>query len=142
MSMKFLVFVAIVLTAANSIADTFQINDDSYTNAAASNQINGTRQSLDVQNGAGERKSLLRFDLTGIPGAGSVTQALMRLHVNQVVIAGNVSLSAVASPGDESTLKASNAPAVGSRGRAFTWQSKTLRRQQNGTQDASHVKSI
>lgn len=114
MSMRILVLLLVMMPAARAVfADTFHIGDDSYTNAAAPNQINGARQSLEVQSGGGDRKSFLRFDLSGIPGAGNIEQAFVRLYANQVTVAGTVSLSAVASSWDESTLKASNAPAIG-----------------------------
>jgi hypothetical protein len=84
---------------------------DSYTNSADPTSNYGATPLLYV-NGAAEIV-YIQFPLSSIPAGASVSQATLKLYVNGVTTAGSFNVDYVNGAWAESTIDASNAPALG-----------------------------
>ncbi len=86
---------------------------DSYTNTAATTTNYGAQKLLDVES---TQTTFIQFDLTAIPAgytSADITKASLKLYVNAVTTAGSFNVDYVNGTWTESTLDASNAPALG-----------------------------
>jgi hypothetical protein len=86
---------------------------DSYTNTAASTTNYGAKTLLDVES---TQTSFIQFDLSAIPAgytSADITKASLKLYVNAVTTAGSFNVDYVNGTWTESTIDASNAPALG-----------------------------
>ena len=86
---------------------------DSYTNTAAATTNYGAKTLLDVES---TQTSFIQFNLSSIPAgytSADITQATLKLYVNAVTTAGSFNVDYVNGAWTESTLEASNAPALG-----------------------------
>jgi trimeric autotransporter adhesin len=85
---------------------------DSYTNTADLKTNYGSKTVLDVDGAT--QISYIQFDLNSIPTTASISQATLKLYVNSVTTAGSFNVDYVNGSWSESTIDASNAPALGS----------------------------
>jgi hypothetical protein len=86
---------------------------DSYTNTAASTTNYGAKTLLDVES---SQTTFIQFDLSSIPSgytSANITKATLKLYVNAVTTAGSFNVDYVNGTWTESTIDASNAPAIG-----------------------------
>ncbi len=86
---------------------------DSYTNTAATTTNYGAKTLLDVES---SQTAYIQFDLSAIPSSytgANVTKASLKLYVNAVTTAGSFNVDYVNGTWSESTINASNAPALG-----------------------------
>ena len=86
---------------------------DSYTNTAATTTNYGAQKLLDVES---TQTTFIQFDLSAIPAgytSADITKASLKLYVNAVTTAGSFNVDYVNGTWTESTLDASNAPALG-----------------------------
>ncbi|HEY4840439.1 MAG TPA: DNRLRE domain-containing protein [Terriglobales bacterium] len=86
---------------------------DSYTNTAASTTNYGAKTLLDVES---SQTTFIQFDLSSIPTgytSADITKATLKLYVNAVTTAGSFNVDYVNGAWTESTIDASNAPALG-----------------------------
>jgi hypothetical protein len=86
---------------------------DSYTNTAASTTNYGAQTLLDVES---TQTTFIQFNLESIPSgynSADITKATLKLYVNAVTKAGSFNVDYVNGTWTESTLDASNAPALG-----------------------------
>ncbi len=86
---------------------------DSYTNTAASTTNYGAKTLLDVES---SQTTFIQFDLSSIPSgytSADITKATLKLYVNAVTTAGSFNVDYVNGTWTESTIDASNAPALG-----------------------------
>jgi hypothetical protein len=87
---------------------------DSYTNTAAPTTNYGAKTVLDVES---SQTTYIQFNLSSIPSgytSADITQATLKLYVNAVTAAGSFNVDYVNGAWSESTIDASNAPALGS----------------------------
>ncbi len=84
---------------------------DSYTNTADPTTNYGAKTLLDVDGAT--QTTYIQFDLASIPAGASVSQATLKLYVNAVTTAGSFNVDYVNGAWRESTIDASNAPALG-----------------------------
>ena len=84
---------------------------DSYTNTADPATNYGTKTLLDVDGAT--QIAYIQFDLASIPASASISQATLKLYVNTVTTAGSFNVDYVNGTWAESTIDASNAPALG-----------------------------
>ena len=85
---------------------------DSYTDTADPTTNNGAKTLLDVDGAT--QIGYVQFNLASIPAGASVSQATLKLYVNTVTTAGSFNVDYVNGIWAESTIDASNAPALGS----------------------------
>ena len=86
---------------------------DSYTNTAATTTNYGAKTLLDVES---TQTSFIQFDLSSIPSgytSADITKASLKLYVNAVTTAGSFNVDYVNGTWTETTIDASNAPALG-----------------------------
>jgi len=86
---------------------------DSYTNTAAPTTNYGAKTLLDVES---SQTTFIQFDLSSIPSgytSADITKASLKLYVNAVTTAGSFNVDYVNGTWTESTIDASNAPALG-----------------------------
>ncbi len=86
---------------------------DAYTNTAAMTTNYGAKTLLDVES---TQTSFIQFNLSSIPSgytSADVTKATLKLYVNAVTTAGSFNVDYVNGTWTESTIDASNAPALG-----------------------------
>jgi hypothetical protein len=86
---------------------------DSYTNTAASTTNYGAKTLLDVES---TQTSFIQFNLASIPAgytSADITKATLKLYVNAVTTAGSFNVDYANGTWSESTIDASNAPALG-----------------------------
>jgi hypothetical protein len=84
---------------------------DAYTNTAGSTTNYGAKTLLDVDGAT--QITYIQFDLASIPTTASISQATLKLYVNTVTTAGSFNVDYVNGAWAESTIDASNAPALG-----------------------------
>ena len=106
---------AVLVVSLLAIAAKAQLTPsaDSYINTASSNTNYGASKLLDVES---TQTSFIRFDLSAIPAGytgTNVTKASLKLFVNTVPKSGSFNIDYVNGSWSESTLDASNAPALG-----------------------------
>ena len=93
---------------------TFTATEDTFVLKTSPNSNYGQASTLQLDNGAGVKRALVRFHVSGLPAGASVTSATLRLFVvNYSKQAGNV--NAVAGPWSEASTTWSTAPAVGNK---------------------------
>ena len=86
---------------------------DSYTNTAAATTNYGAKTLLDVES---SQTAFIQFDLSAIPSGykgANVAKASLKLYVNAVTTAGSFNVDYVNGTWSESTIDATNAPALG-----------------------------
>jgi len=84
---------------------------DSFTNTADPTKNYGSQTLLDVDGAT--QVTYIQFDLASIPTTASISQATLKLYVNSVTTAGSFNVNYVSGNWSESTIDASNAPALG-----------------------------
>jgi hypothetical protein len=84
---------------------------DSFTNTADPTTNYGATTLLDVDGAT--QITYIQFNLASIPSTASVSQATLKLYVNAVTTAGSFNVDYVNGTWAESTIDASNAPALG-----------------------------
>jgi len=86
---------------------------DSYTNTAAPTTNYGAKTTLDVES---TQTTFIQFNLSSIPSgytSADITKATLKLFVDGVTTAGSFNVDYVNGTWTESTIDASNAPALG-----------------------------
>jgi hypothetical protein len=101
--------------ASFAFAQTLNVTDDTYTDNQNAFQPMGANPAIQVGNAGGHNQAgFVRFDLTPLPAGATVTQAFLRVFVNQVVNisgpAGTIDIFEVNGAWTEGTLTANNAP--------------------------------
>ena len=84
---------------------------DAYTNTASSTTNYGAKTLLDVDDTT--QVTYIQFNLASVPTSASISQATLKLYVNTVTTAGSFNVDYVNGAWAESTIDASNAPALG-----------------------------
>jgi hypothetical protein len=84
---------------------------DAYTNTADPTTNYGAKTLLDVDGAT--QITYIQFNLASIPTTASISQATLKLYVNAVTTAGSINVDYVNGAWTESTIDASNAPALG-----------------------------
>ena len=84
---------------------------DAYTNTASSTTNYGAKTLLDVDDTT--QVTYIQFNLASVPTTASISQATLKLYVNTVTTAGSFNVDYVNGAWAESTIDASNAPALG-----------------------------
>ncbi|HEY4841578.1 MAG TPA: DNRLRE domain-containing protein [Terriglobales bacterium] len=84
---------------------------DAYTNTASSTTNYGAKTLLDVDDTT--QITYIQFNLASVPTTASISQATLKLYVNTVTTAGSFNVDYVNGAWAESTIDASNAPALG-----------------------------
>jgi hypothetical protein len=90
-------------------------SQDAYTNTADPTTNYGAKTLLDVESAS--QTTYIQFNLSSIPSgytSADITQATLKLYVNAVTKAGSFNVDYVNGTWTESTIDASNAPALGS----------------------------
>ncbi|MBS1826486.1 MAG: DNRLRE domain-containing protein [Acidobacteria bacterium] len=106
-----IVFAFLTLAGSSAMAVDLPVVADVHVGANLSQT--GTLPNLNVGGGA---RALLRFDLAVLPAGLSpsqVAKATLVFHVNRVVTAGPIRLSALAGPFQEATVVQASAPPAG-----------------------------
>src|SRR5271165_6892735 len=87
---------------------------DSYVNTAAATTNYGAKPLLDVESAS--QTTYIQFDLSSIPAgytSSNIAKASLKIYVNAVTTAGSLNVDYVNGTWAESTITASNAPALG-----------------------------
>jgi hypothetical protein len=100
----------VVLTAAIGHAQITPLGD-SFTNTSDPTTNYGANILLDVDGAT--QIAYIRFNLASVPATASISQATLKLYVNGVTTAGSLNVDYVNGSWEESTIDASNAPALG-----------------------------
>jgi hypothetical protein len=113
MKIGILLLSVILVTLFGSTVAHAQITPlgDSYTNTADTTANYGSKTLLDVDGAT--QITYIQFPLSSIPSGASVSQATLKLYVNGVTTAGSFNVDYVNGAWAESTIDASNAPALG-----------------------------
>jgi trimeric autotransporter adhesin len=104
---------SLILLACTAAYGQLTPSGDSYTNTAASTTNYGAKTLLDVES---SQTTFIQFDLSSIPSgytSADITKATLKLYVNAVTTAGSFNVDYVNGTWTESTIDASNAPALG-----------------------------
>src|SRR3984957_6644307 len=104
---------SLILLACTAAYGQLTPSGDAYTNAAASTTNYGAKTLLDVES---SQTTFIQFNLSSIPSgytSADITQATLKLYVNAVTAAGSFNVDYVNGTWTESTIDASNAPALG-----------------------------
>jgi hypothetical protein len=104
---------SLILLACTAAFGQLTPSGDSYTNTAASTTNYGAKTLLDVES---SQTTFIQFDLSSIPSgytSTDITKATLKLYVNAVTTAGSFNVDYVNGTWTESTIDASNAPALG-----------------------------
>jgi hypothetical protein len=105
----------LVLLACTAAYGQLTPSADSYTNAADPTTNYGAKTLLDVES---SQTTYIHFNLASIPSSytgADITQATLKLYVNTVTAAGSFNVDYVNGTWSESTIDASNAPALGTK---------------------------
>jgi hypothetical protein len=108
---RLLSLLSLILLASTAAFGQVTPSQDSFTNSAAATTNYGANVLLDVD-GAKEI-TYIQFNLASIPSGATVSQATLKLYVNAVTTAGSFNVDYVNGSWEESTLDATNAPALG-----------------------------
>jgi hypothetical protein len=103
---------SLILLACPAAYGQLTPSGDSYTNTAASTTNYGAKTLLDVES---SQTTFIQFDLSSIPSgytSADITKATLKLYVNVVTTAGSFNVDYVNGTWTESTIDASNAPAL------------------------------
>jgi hypothetical protein len=108
------VFIGALASSAFA-ANPLNVTDDTYTDDQLPFQPMGVQPSLQIGNAGGHNQAgFVRFDLSPLPAGATVTQAFLRVFVNQVVNisgpSGTIDIFEVNGAWTEGTLTANNAP--------------------------------
>ncbi len=90
-------------------------SSDAYTNTGTPTKNYGAATLLDVESAS--QTTYIQFNLSSIPSGytgATIAQATLKLYVNAVTAAGNFNVDYINGAWSESTIDASNAPALGS----------------------------
>jgi hypothetical protein len=111
--LRFVSLLSLILLAWATTAAYAQITPlgDAYTNSADPTTNYGSKTLLDVDGTT--QITYIQFNLASIPATASVSQATLKLYVNAVTKAGSFNVDYVNGAWAESTIDASNAPALG-----------------------------
>jgi trimeric autotransporter adhesin len=104
---------SLILLACMAAYGQLTPTGDSYTNTAASTTNYGTKTLLDLES---TQTTFIQFNLESIPSgytSADITKATLKLYVNTVPKAGSFNVDYVNGTWTESTIDASNAPALG-----------------------------
>ena len=104
---------SLILLACTAAFGQLTPSGDSYTNTAAATTNYGAKTLLDVES---TQTTFIQFDLSAIPSgytSTDITKASLKLYVNAVTTAGSFNVDYVNGTWAESTIDASNAPALG-----------------------------
>src|SRR5580704_4902907 len=101
--------------ASSAFAQTLNVTDDTYTDDQLPLTPLGANPAIQVGNAGGHNQAgFVRFDLSPLPAGATVTQAFLRVFVQQVVSisgpAGTINIFEVNGAWTEGTLTANNAP--------------------------------
>ena len=100
--------------ASSAFAQTLNVTDDTYTDDQNPFQPMGADPAIQVGNAGGHNQAgFVRFDLMPLPAGATVTQAFLRVFVNQLVNIsgpGTINIFEVNGAWAEGTLTANNAP--------------------------------
>ena len=110
---QFALFVLSTLCLLTGAFGQLTPTGDAYTNTAAMTTNYGAKTLLDVES---TQTSFIQFNLASIPStytSADVTKATLKLYVNAVTTAGSFNVDYVNGTWTESTIDASNAPALG-----------------------------
>ena len=110
---QFAVFVLSTVCLLTGAFGQLTPTGDAYTNTAAMTTNYGAKTLLDVES---TQTSFIQFNLASIPStytSADVTKATLKLYVNAVTTAGSFNVDYVNGTWTESTIDASNAPALG-----------------------------
>lgn len=103
----------LILWVSTTMYGQLTPSQDSYTNAADPTTNYGAKTLLDVES---SQTTYIQFNLSSIPATYSsadITKATLKLYVNTVTTAGSFNVDYVNGTWAESTIDASNAPAIG-----------------------------
>jgi hypothetical protein len=108
------VFIGALASSAFA-ANPLNVTDDTYTDDQNPFQPMGVQPSVQIGNAGGHNQAgFVRFDLSPLPAGATVTQAFLRVFVNQVVNtsgpSGTIDIFEVNGAWTEGTLTANNAP--------------------------------
>jgi hypothetical protein len=109
-SLLSLILLAWMTTATTAYAQITPLGD-SFTNTADPTTNFGATTLLDVDGAT--QITYIQFNLASIPTTASVSQATLKLYVNSVTTAGSFNVDYVNGTWAESTIDASNEPALG-----------------------------
>jgi Collagen triple helix repeat (20 copies) len=99
------------LTLNQSVqAYSLHVTDDAYINKKNPSEKTGSKKSLPIGNVDGDRESYVRFDLSALPKDAEITLAMLRLYVNDVDVAGTLTVQEITGSWNESALTAANVP--------------------------------
>ena len=104
---------SLILLACTAAYGQLTPSGDSYTNSAAATTNYGSKTTLDVES---TQTTFIQFDLSSIPSGytgANITKATLKLYVDAVTSAGSFNVDYVNGTWTESTIDASNAPALG-----------------------------
>jgi len=104
---------SLILLACTAAYGQLTPSGDAYTNTAAMTTNYGAKTLLDVES---SQTTFIQFDLSSIPSgytSADITKATLKLYVNAVTTAGSFNVDYVNGTWTESTIDASNAPALG-----------------------------
>jgi hypothetical protein len=109
-TLKHFALLTLLLCAAAAYAQLTPAGD-AYTNTAGSTTNYGAKTLLDVDDTT--QVTYIQFNLASVPTTASISQATLKLYVNTVTTAGSFNVDYVNGAWAESTIDASNAPALG-----------------------------
>ncbi len=104
---------ALILLACMAAFGQLTPSGDAYTNTAAATTNYGSKTTLDVES---TQTTFIQFNLSSIPSnytSADITKATLKLFVDGVTTAGSFNVDYVNGTWTESTIDASNAPALG-----------------------------
>jgi hypothetical protein len=105
---------SLILLASTAAYGQLIPSQDAYTNTADPTTNYGAKTLLDVESAS--QTTYIQFNLSSIPSgytSADITQATLKLYVNAVTKAGSFNVDYVNGTWSESTIDASNAPALG-----------------------------
>jgi hypothetical protein len=111
--MRFALLLSLILLACTAAFGQLTPSGDSYTSTATPTKNFGTATTLGVES---SETTFIQFNLSSIPSSytsANITQATLKLYVNAVTTAGSFNVDYVNGTWTESTIDASNAPALG-----------------------------
>jgi len=111
--MRFASLLTLILLACAAAFGQLTPSGDSYTSTASPTKNFGAATTLGVES---SETTFIQFNLSSIPASytsADITQATLKLYVNTVTTAGSFNVDYVNGAWTESTIDASNAPALG-----------------------------
>ena len=101
---------SLLLFCMNGWADTISLplTDDSFTNGVKPRSEYGLRDDISIHS-YGPRQGLVRFDGASLAGL-EINSATLTLYLNDIAAAGTISIHAITSSWNESTVNWENQP--------------------------------